>query len=251
VALLEIQDVTKAFGGVQAVDHVTLSFEESGLTSVIGPNGAGKTTLFNLITGHLTPSGGRIVFAGEDITRLPSFEIWYKGLCRSFQITSLFPSLTVFENIQLVQLTRHRKQFNLFQRAAHLYQEETFEILKAVELADQANMTVSSMPYGDQRKLEIGIVLASNAKLMLLDEPTAGMARVERLAMAGFIERLFQERGLSIVFIEHDMDVVMSISQKIWVMHQGRIIVEGTPDEIRRNDEVRRIYLGEQNLWSS
>jgi branched-chain amino acid transport system ATP-binding protein len=246
MALLEIQDLTKAFGGVQAVDHVTLSFEERGLTSVIGPNGAGKTTLFNLITGHLTPSDGRILFGGEDITRLPSFEIWYKGLCRSFQITSLFPSLTVFENIQLVQLTRHRKQFNLFQRATHLYKEETFEILKAIELADKANMTVSSLPYGDQRKLEIGIVLASDAKMMLLDEPTAGMARVERLAMASFIERLFQERSLSIVFIEHDMDVVMSISQKIWVMHQGRIIVEGTPEEIQRNDEVKRIYLGEQ-----
>jgi branched-chain amino acid transport system ATP-binding protein len=248
MALLEIQDVTKAFGGVQAVDHVTLSFEERGLTSVIGPNGAGKTTLFNLITGHVTPSDGKIIFAGEDITHLPSYEIWYKGLCRSFQITSLFPSLTVFENIQLVQLTRHRKQFNLFQRATHLYREETFDILKAIELENEANMTVSSLPYGDQRKLEIGIVLASGSKMMLLDEPTAGMARVERLAMAGFIERLFQERGLSIVFIEHDMDVVMSISQKIRVMHQGRILVEGTPDEIQRNDEVKRIYLGEQNL---
>ncbi len=248
MALLEIQDVTKAFGGVQAVDHVTLSFEERGLTSVIGPNGAGKTTLFNLITGHLPPSDGRILFAGEDITRLPSYDIWYKGLCRSFQITSLFPSLTVFENIQLVHLTRHRKQFNLFQRATLLYKEEIFEILEAIELSDKANMTVSSLPYGDQRKLEIGIVLASNAKMMLLDEPTAGMARGERLAMASFIERLFQERSLSIVFIEHDMDVVMSISQKIRVMHQGRIIVEGTPEEIQRNDEVKRIYLGEQTI---
>lgn len=248
MALLEIQGLTKAFGGVRAVDQVSLSLEERGLTSVIGPNGAGKTTLFNLITGHLAPNDGKILFAGEDITHLPSYEIWYKGLCRSFQITSLFPSLTAFENIQLVQLTRHRKQFNLFQRATHLYKEETFEILKAIELEDKANMTVSSLPYGDQRKLEIGIVLASGSKMMLLDEPTAGMARVERLAMAGFIERLFQERGLSIVFIEHDMDVVMSISQKIRVMHQGRIIAEGSPEEIQRNDEVKRIYLGEQGL---
>ncbi len=248
MALLEIQGLTKAFGGVRAVDQVSLSLEERGLTSVIGPNGAGKTTLFNLITGHVAPNEGKILFAGEDITHLPSYEIWYKGLCRSFQITSLFPSLTAFENIQLVQLTRHRKQFNLFQRATHLYKEETFEILKAIELEDKANMTVSSLPYGDQRKLEIGIVLASGSKMMLLDEPTAGMARVERLAMAGFIERLFQERGLSIVFIEHDMDVVMSISQKIRVMHQGRIIAEGSPEEIQRNDEVKRIYLGEQGL---
>jgi len=248
MALLEIQGLTKAFGGVRAVDQVSLSLEERGLTSVIGPNGAGKTTLFNLITGHLAPNDGKVLFAGEDITHLPSYEIWYKGLCRSFQITSLFPSLTAFENIQLVQLTRHRKQFNLFQRATHLYKEETFEILKAIELEDKANMTVSSLPYGDQRKLEIGIVLASGSKMMLLDEPTAGMARVERLAMAGFIERLFQERGLSIVFIEHDMDVVMSISQKIRVMHQGRIIAEGSPEEIQRNDEVKRIYLGEQGL---
>lgn len=246
MALLEIQGLTKVFGGLRAVDQVSLSFEERGLTSIIGPNGAGKTTLFNLITGHLPPNSGRIFFAGEDITRLPSHEIWYKGLCRSFQITSLFPSLTVFENIQLVQLTRHRKQFNLLERAAHLYKEETFDILEAIELSDKANMTVSSLPYGDQRKLEIGIVLASGSKMMLLDEPTAGMARVERLAMASFIERLFQERGLSIVFIEHDMDVVMSISQKIRVMHQGRIIAEGDPEEIRRNDEVKRIYLGER-----
>ncbi len=248
MALLEIQGLTKAFGGVRAVDQVSLSLEERGLTSVIGPNGAGKTTLFNLITGHVAPNEGKILFAGEDITHLPSYEIWYKGLSRSFQITSLFPSLTAFENIQLVQLTRHRKQFNLFQRATHLYKEETFEILKAIELEDKANMTVSSLPYGDQRKLEIGIVLASGSKMMLLDEPTAGMARVERLAMASLIERLFQERGLSIVFIEHDMDVVMSISQKIRVMHQGRIIAEGSPEEIQRNDEVKRIYLGEQGL---
>jgi branched-chain amino acid transport system ATP-binding protein len=244
MALLEIQGLTKAFGGVRAVDQVSLRFEERGLTSIIGPNGAGKTTLFNLVTGYLTPNSGKVLFAGEDITRLPSYEIWYKGLCRSFQITSLFPSLTVFENIQLVQLTRHRKQFNLFQRATHLYREETFEILKAIELRDKAHMIVSSLPYGDQRKLEIGIVLASGSKMMLLDEPTAGMARVERLAMASFIKKLFQERDLSIVFIEHDMDVVMSISQKIRVMHQGRIIAEGSPEEIRSNDQVKGIYLG-------
>lgn len=246
MALLEIQDLTKVFGGVRAVDHVSMTFEEHGLTSIIGPNGAGKTTLFNLITGHLTPNSGRILFAGEDITKLPPYEIWYKGLCRSFQITSLFPSLTVFENIQLVQLTRHQQQFNFIKRAAHLYREETGEILEAIELGDKANMVASSLPHGDQRKLEIGIVLASGSKMMLLDEPTAGMARGERLAMASFIEKLFRERGLSIVFIEHDMDVVMSISQKIRVMHQGGIIAEGDPEEIRRNDEVKRIYLGER-----
>jgi len=245
MALLETKALSKSFGGVWAVDHVNLLIEERGLTSIIGPNGAGKTTLFNLISGLLPPSGGQIVFGGRDITNLPPHEIWYTGLCRSFQITNIFPTLTVFENIQLVHMTRHRRQFDVFRRAARIYKEQTYEILDAVELSEKSSMVASSLPYGDQRKLEIGIVLASGSKMMLLDEPTAGMGRVERLAMADFIEKLFRERGLTIVFIEHDMDMVLSISEKIRVMAQGKILVEGTPAEIQENDEVKRIYLGE------
>jgi len=240
MALLETQELSKKFGGVWAVNRINMKIEKHELTSIIGPNGAGKTTLFNLLSGNLPPSSGKILFDREEITFFPPHEIWYRGLSRSFQITNLFPALSVFENIQLVQMTRRKKQLDLLRSAADLYKEETYEILEAIELTDKANMIASFLPYGDQRKLEIGIVLASDSKMMLLDEPTAGMNSQET-----FIGKLFHERGLTILFIEHDMDIVLSISQRIRVMHQGRIIAEGTSDEISNNEEVRRIYLGE------
>jgi len=244
--LLQTEGLVKAFGGLRAVNNVSLAIEQGELSSIIGPNGAGKTTLFNIITKNLTPTDGRTIFQNEDITRLPPYKICYKGLVRSFQKTNIFPNFSAFENIQASIFMYNKKQVNMLSRAHNMYRDDTDEILAAIELKENAHMPVSSLPYGDQRKVEIGIALAFQPKLLLLDEPTAGMSRVEALSMAKLVAKLANDRGLTIVFIEHDMDVVLAISQKIRVMHQGAVLIEGKPEEIRKNSDVRRIYLGDE-----
>ena len=231
--------------GSRAVDNVDLIVEKGELSSIIGPNGAGKTTLFNVVTKRFAPDNGKVIFKDKDITSFPPEKICYIGIIRSFQRNNLFPMLTTFENIQSAILMYHRKQMDLFSRSSTLFREETLEVLSGIELTQMAEKIASTLPYGDQRKLEIGIALSFSPELLLLDEPTAGMSRHERFAMAELIQRLAHDRGLSIVFIEHDMDVVLSISEKVRVMHQGRIIAQGNPEEIKKNDEVKRVYLGE------
>jgi branched-chain amino acid transport system ATP-binding protein len=243
--ILQVEELTKAFGGLMAVDHVSLNFEKGEISSIIGPNGAGKSTLFNLITNHIYADSGKVVFKGENITKLAPERIQRKGLCRTFQITSIFGRLTVFENVLTAMISARGMSLNLFSRAKKLFRKETLAVLDSVGLANQAGLPANALAHGDQRRLEIAIAVASSPEILLLDEPAAGLSVDESAGIMELIGRLARERGLTLIFVEHDMKVVFAISEKIRVMHFGRVIAEGTADEIKRNEEVKRIYLGE------
>jgi len=218
--------------------------ERGELVAVIGPNGAGKTTLFNLITGQLKPDKGRIIFEGKDITGLPPYQICKRGIGRSFQIVNVFPRLTVFENVQVAVLSQQGKSINLLSPARKLAIKETTDILESVGLPDKSGSISGSLSHGDQKILEMAIALGNEPKLLILDEPTAGMSPEETLATMELIKRLASTQGLTILFCEHDMEVVFSIAQKIMVMHQGRTIIQAEPEEVRSNKEVQDAYLG-------
>lgn len=244
--ILEIEGLQKHFGGVQAVNRIDLTVRKGELHSVIGPNGSGKTTLFHLISGFHRSDGGRVLFNGEDITNLRAERIWQKGIARVFQRTSLFRRLSVMENVRVAILSRAGKRWDFFSQASKLATEETLKVLDAVGLSPQRATIADTLAHGDQRRLELAICLAGGPKLMLLDEPTSGVSPEEVFGMVELIGKMNREQGFSILFIEHDMDVVFSISHTISVMHQGNIIAQGKPEEIRNNDEVQRIYLGER-----
>jgi branched-chain amino acid transport system ATP-binding protein len=242
--MLEARRLCKAFGGVRAVNLVDLHISEGEISSIIGPNGAGKTTLFNLLTGHLNCDSGQIIFKGENISKIPSHMISQAKLARSFQITSIFPNLSVFDNVQLGIITSKKKNLNIFSKTKTFAITETEEILESVGLCDQKDFISGTLSHGDKKKLDIAIALACKPELLLLDEPSSGMSPAETRAITNLIQKLARQRGLTLVFIEHDMSVVFGISEKIRVMHQGSIIAEGTPEEIRRNEEVQSVYLG-------
>jgi len=242
--MLQVEAVEKSFGDFKAVDGANLRVGKGEVVAVIGPNGAGKTTLFNLITGQLRPDRGRIIFKGEDISRLPPYQICRKGIARSFQIVNVFPRLTVFENVRVAVLSQHRKSYRLFSPAQSIAVAETKEILESVGLSDKAGEIANSLSHGDQKILEIAIALGGQLELLILDEPTAGMSPEETSATMELIRRLATMRGLTILFCEHDMEVVFSIAQSIMVMHQGRTLIQGKPEEVRRNREVQEAYLG-------
>lgn len=229
------------------MDGVNLSFNEGELTSIIGPNGAGKTTLFNLITGETLPDGGKIVFQGEDIAGLPPEQIVGKGIGRSFQITSLFASFSTYDNILMAALAREGSATKIFvdKEAMRRANDRTTEILEKVGLGKRSSLPVSNLSYGDQRLLEIGVALANNPMLLILDEFTAGISRRESKGMIAQLEKLSDE-GITALLAEHDMDVVFSISERIVVMHQGKVIADGSPEEIRKKDVVKEAYLGGQ-----
>jgi len=212
---------------------------------VIGPNGAGKTTLFNVITGHLVPDSGRVGFGGRDITGQPPHAICRLGLARSFQRTNIFPRLTVFENVQIAILSHEGRAYGVWSPARGLARARTMAVLEDVGLAHRAADASGSLSYGDQKQLELGIALALEPTLLLLDEPTAGMSPQETRASVALVERIARQRKLTVLFTEHDMDVVFSVARSIRVLHQGRIIAEGRPEEIRGHPEVKRVYLGE------
>jgi len=243
--LLETKGLTKAFGGLVAVNSVDLKVERGEVTSIIGPNGAGKTTLFNLLSGALSCDKGNIIFKEENITNLTSSSICRKGIGRSFQITSIFPKFTVFRNLQLAMLTQSRKNLNFFSLAENLPKKKTLQILSELGLIDQANSLGGFLSHGDQKRLDIALALASEPELLLLDEPTAGLNPRESKEIMDLIYKVKHSRGMTVLFIEHDMSVVFSVSEKIRVMHLGRLIAEGEPDEIKNNSDVKRIYLGE------
>ena len=243
--LLRVDKVTKSFDGFIAVHEVDLTVEQGQIACIIGPNGAGKSTLFNLITGHLQPTHGQVFFHDRDITGLPPHKICQLGMGRSFQRTNIFPRLSVFDNVQVAVLSHHKKTLNFFAPAKKLVQGETYAILEQVDLADEAQSASGTLSYGFQKQLELGIALASEPELLLLDEPTAGMSPQETTNTIALIEKIARERGLTLLFTEHDMDVVFSMAEKITVLHQGQVLAEGKPDEVRRNPDVQRVYLGE------
>jgi branched-chain amino acid transport system ATP-binding protein len=244
--MLEVHALTKSFGGFLAVSEVSLAVSEGQIAAVIGPNGAGKSTLFNLITGHLRPTAGRVVVDGRDITGVQPHRICRLGMGRSFQRTNIFPKLTVFENVQAALLAHRGLGRNFWSRSEALCRDESASLLASIGLADQAQAVAGTLAYGNQKQLELGIALAGDPKILLLDEPTAGMSAGETHETIALLERIAKARGLTLLFTEHDMAVVFSIAQKIAVMHQGRIIADGSPAAVRADPNVRRVYLGER-----
>ncbi|RPJ36204.1 MAG: ABC transporter ATP-binding protein [Deltaproteobacteria bacterium] len=243
--ILGVEKVKKSFDGFVAINGVSFSIPKGEICSIIGPNGAGKTTLFNLITGHLPSDEGKLTFKDLDITGRPPHQICRLGVGRSFQRTNIFPRLTVFQNIQAAVLAHRGKSFTFFRPVDSFFQEETGEILERVGLGEYAQMVSGSLSYGFQKQLELGIALASEPELLLLDEPTAGMSVQETHQTMEMIAKITREKGLTLLFTEHDMEVVFSISQRIMVLYQGRLIAEGMPGEVRNNPEVQKVYLGE------
>jgi branched-chain amino acid transport system ATP-binding protein len=243
--LLRVENVTKSFDGFVAVNNFNLTVESGQMACIIGPNGAGKSTAFNLITGHLQPTRGRIFFRDREITGFPPHEICQMGVGRSFQRTNIFPRLSVFENVQVAVLSHAKKTLNFFTPAKKLVQDETYQLLADVGLVDEAQSISGTLSYGFQKQLELGIALASEPELLLLDEPTAGMSPQETASSIELIGKIARDRGLTLLFTEHDMDVVFSIAEKITVLHQGEVLAEGLPEEVRTNPEVQRVYLGE------
>ncbi len=242
--MLQVDSVVKSFDDFKAVNGANLAVGKGEIVAVIGPNGAGKTTLFNLITGALKRDKGRIIFKDEDISELPPYEICKKGIARSFQIVNIFPRLTVFRNVQVAVLSQQRRSNQLFQPAKNMVVKETDNLLESVGLLDKAHSIAGSLSHGDQKILEIAIALGNEPELLILDEPTAGMSPEETSATMELVKRLAQMRGLTILFCEHDMDIVFSVAQSIMVMHQGRTLVQGKPEEVRNNPFVQEAYLG-------
>ena len=243
--ILETFDLMKDFGGFVAINRVSLQLEEGERHAIIGPNGAGKTTFFNLITGHLAPSSGRVEFESRDITGISPHKVVRLGLARSFQRINIYPRMTVFENVQVALIARDHNHLKLFSLGEPHNRDETAGLLLLVGLDTDAQEVAGELSYGKQKQLELAIALAENPRVLLLDEPTAGMSPQETEEAIALVDRITKERGLTLLFTEHDMSVVFGISDRISVLHHGEIIASGLPDEVRNDSEVRRVYLGE------
>jgi len=241
--ILQTKSLSKHFGALKAVNDVTLGIG-SGVHSIIGPNGAGKTTLFNLLTGFLTATEGKIFYQGEEITNLPPYEISKGGMARSFQITSIFPELTVYENVRLAAQSRLKASYNFLVSCKSLkgVDEKAKNTLKKVGLLEVADLTAKNLSYGLQRALDIGISLATDPNVILLDEPTSGMDQKDTDQIIQLISDI--SRRMTVVLIEHNIDIVLSVSDVVTVLYQGEILAEGTPSEIQKNDRVQEAYLG-------
>lgn len=244
--ILRVERLSKSFGGLMAVHNVSFSIQRGERCAIIGPNGAGKSTLFNLLTGHLHPDGGRVYFQEEEITGLPPHRICRKRISRSFQRVNIFPMLSVFENIQVALLAVQRKSKMIFSPARKIARQETERLLENIGLQEQREVISGTLSHGDQKRLELGIALAGDPLLLLLDEPTQGMSPDETAATMAVIDRITREREITLLFVEHDIGTVFALAEVIRVLHLGTLIAEGKPDEIRANDEVQRIYLGER-----
>lgn len=242
--VLRTERLTKRFGGVTAVSMVDLVVAPEEICAVIGPNGAGKSTLFNVITHYLDPTSGQVYFEGKNITGMPAHLICRKGLARSFQLTNVYPRLTVFDSVQMSLLSIEGLSGSLFRSTRFLLREETERILEMVGLAEQQRMSANFLSHGDKKRLELAITLGTKPRMLLMDEPTAGMAPDETWGLVDLIDRLRREEKLTVLFTEHDMDVVFDIADRIIVLHQGTKICEGIPEEVQRDERVRECYLG-------
>lgn len=242
--MLRVESLSKAFDGFMVVFKANLQVNPGEIVAVIGPNGAGKTTLFNLISGIIKPDSGRVLFKEEDITGLPPHKICRKRLSRSFQVVNVFQRLTVFENVQIAVLSRERKTWNCFTPSSKLAMEETHRILEDVGLAQKKNRTTALLSHGDRKVLEIAMALGGNPEFLILDEPTAGMAPEETARCIALIRDISEKLGLTILFCEHDMEIVFGIANRIMVMVRGTTIIQGTCEEVRCNQAVQDAYLG-------
>lgn len=241
---LETQSISKEFGKLLAVYQVSLEIVKGDIHAIIGPNGAGKSTYFNLITGYHTATSGRVLFKGEDITHLPAYRRCKLGVTRSFQITSIYPKFTVYESVLMALLSHRGVTLKFFSNARKFFQEEVWRILEDIGLADQANVLGESISHGDKKRLELAVTVGTEPELLLLDEPTCGMSPEETEITMSLIKKLSTERGLTILFTEHDMGVVFGVAKRISVLHQGALIEDGTPERVRESEEVQKVYLG-------
>ncbi|MBA4791925.1 MAG: ABC transporter ATP-binding protein [Pseudomonadota bacterium] len=250
-ALLEVKNLAKSYGGVHAVRGVSFSLEAGRILALIGPNGAGKSTCFNMLNGQIRPNAGSIRLAGEEIVGLPPRTVWRKGVGRTFQITATFGSMTVRENVQVALLSYHGKLWAAFRYAGAAYRAEADALLALVGMEAQAERPCGELAYGDLKRLELAIALANDPKLLLMDEPTAGMAPKERVDLMRLTAGIAREKNMGVLFTEHDMDVVFEHADSVMVLNRGELIATGTPEEVRRDPQVRAIYLGEGLLYDA
>ncbi len=239
-------NLRKEFGALVAVDNVNMKVRANSLHAIIGPNGAGKTTFFNLLSGNIEPTGGQVIFKGRDITHQPVHRTIHFGIGRSFQITNIFPNLTVLENIRLAAQAMGGDNFKFWYAASHFkkYEQRAWDVTEKVGLKDRAHTAAKTLPHGDQRKLELGMILAPDPEVLLLDEPTAGMASEQVPELIALIQEIQKAGNKTVLLVEHNMNVVMRVSDAITVMHQGQVLAEGTPADIAANKEVQTAYLG-------
>ncbi len=245
--IVRTEKLCKYFGGLKAVDNVDFQLSTGSLTSIIGPNGAGKTTFFNLIAGVHKPTSGKVFFKDNEITSLPLHKVSRLGITKTYQISHIFSGLSVFENIRVAAQSRETS-FNFWSQAYshHSVNRRAIQVLEKVRLKDKGGALASTLSHGDRRYLEIGIALATNPSVLLLDEPTAGMSSAETIQCADLIVELNDALNLTVVLVEHDMSLVMNISDEIVVLNEGKVLAVGTPQEVSDNDEVQRVYLGEK-----
>lgn len=244
MAFLETQEISRAFGKLWAVNRVSLDLRQGDIHAIIGPNGAGKSTYFNLITGYHRATMGKVLYKGKDVTRLPAYERCNQGITRSFQITSIYPKLTVYESVLMALLSHRKVTLKFFTPAVNFFKEDVLRILEDVGLADQAHRHGDSLSHGDKKRLELAVTVGTEPEILLLDEPTCGMSPEETDTTMSLIKKLCEERGITILFTEHDMAVVFGIAKRISVLHQGRLIADGTPQEVRESEDVQKVYLG-------
>jgi branched-chain amino acid transport system ATP-binding protein len=241
---LEVVALRKSFGAVRAVDDMTFAVAGGEFLALIGPNGAGKTTCFNIINGQLPPDSGDVRFDGGDIARLPPREICRRGIARTFQIAATFGSMTVAENVQMALIAHNRDTYRLWRPATSYHRERAFDLLRQVGMHDAADRPCRELAYGDVKRVELAIALATEPRLLLMDEPTAGMAPRERNELIALVKRLVVERGISVLFTEHSMDVVFAFADRIIVMARGRLIADGDAKTIRNDPQVQQVYFG-------
>ena len=245
MSLLKVSALSKAFGGIIAVSNVDFELGAGEILALIGPNGAGKTTCFNMLGGQLRPDRGSIRLEGRELVGLPPREIWRLGVGRTFQITATFASMTVRENVQMALISHHGRTLSPWPRAGELYLREATALLERVGIAEQAERACGVLAYGDLKRVELAVGLANAPRLLLMDEPTAGMAPAERVALMGLVAGIVRERGVAVLFTEHDMDVVFAHAGRIIVLDRGELIAEGAPAYVREDARVREIYLGQ------
>jgi branched-chain amino acid transport system ATP-binding protein len=248
--VLTVRGLSKAFGGILAIDEISFAIKAGEFLAMIGPNGAGKSTCFNLINGQLSPDSGEIFLENYNVAGLTPRAVWARGVSRTFQIPATFDSMTVIENVQMALISRAGETYRLWRPAASLHRKQALDLLNWVGMRDRAEMPSRTLGLGDLKRVELAIALANEPRLLLMDEPTAGMDAQQRHELIGLVKRLVMNRGISVLFTEHSMDVVFAYADRIIVLASGKVIADGSPSAIRDNAKVREVYFGNRKVFS-